>query len=339
MKLILSFLAMGLYHGAIEPLQTLALKPARRKALKLAPGETLPTVLVDPYLTRRCRDGCTRRIGDSAQTLARYIDHAPRKDGRIAPARMTPMAIDLSRFPDIAAFEALVRKRSSRTLPKVRRCERQGYLVDRFPARRHIEDIHAVKTSMAMRTAGPVLAYWFLRPEHVGRQATEAFESKRRFECNDHWSAWWGVFAPAPGHAQGGVTLDRRLVAYIRTVRNGHALHYADIMGHRDHLADGVMVQCHLAIVRWLIESADPAAKGVRVVLYGGAETGREGLLTWKRRAGFEPTRPVLDPASAGPPKSVADDRLGLRRLRNRFEAMRRRAAIRRRRSAGRPGS
>lgn len=339
MKLILGFLAMGLYHGAFEPLRTLAVKSARRKALKLAPGETVPTVLVDPYLRAACPNGCTRRIGDSARTLVRYVDHAPRADGRIATARMTPMAIDLARFPDFAAFEALVRKRSSRTLPKVRRCERQGYAVHRFPARRHIEDIHAVKTSMPVRAAGPVLAYWFLRPEHLGRQATEPVEAKRRFDCDHHWSAWWGVFAPAPGHRQGGVTLDQRLVAYIRTVRNGHALHYADIMGHRDHLADGVMVQCHLAVVRWLIESGDPAAKGVRVVLYGGAETGRAGLLTWKRRAGFEPTRLMLDPASAGPPPAVADDRLGLRRLKDKLAAMRRPAAVRRRRSAGRPDS
>ena len=97
MKLIVGFLALGLYHGAFEPLRTLALKSSRRKALKLAADEPSPTIPVDPYLDPTCPWSCTRRIGDSAQTIARYVDHAPRADGLIGPIRMTPMAVDLAR--------------------------------------------------------------------------------------------------------------------------------------------------------------------------------------------------------------------------------------------------
>jgi len=50
-----------------------------------------------------------------------------------------------------------------------------------------------------------------------------------------------------------------------------------------------VMLLLHREIVRWLIEAREPAAKGASVLLYGAAEHGGAGLLTWKKRAGFVP--------------------------------------------------
>jgi hypothetical protein len=52
--------------------------------------------------------------------------------------------------------------------------------------------------------------------------------------------------------------------------------------------------------MRWLIESGDLLSSGVRIVLYGAAEHGGEGLLTWKKRAGFQPARLRLAAPSAG---------------------------------------
>lgn len=289
----------ALYHGVVEPLLALRLKRARLQPFGLRPGDPLPTALLELLPDCRCAPTCRFDLSAREEVIDRYVaPRDPRETGAPAPlarTRLTPTAIDLARFPDAASFEALVRKRSSRTLPKIRAAARAGYVVHRFPLKRHVEDVHAVKTSKPVRAAGPVLDYWLLKPEHVGRQATEPFKSPS-VPCRRHWQMWWGAFLPEPGHAQGGVEVGERLVGYVKTVRVGDLVHYADIMGHRDHLSAGVMAAIHLEIMRWLLARRDPAAGGVRAVLYGAAEHGREGLLVWKRRAGFEPLRLAFAP-------------------------------------------
>ncbi len=74
-----------------------------------------------------------------------------------------------------------------------------------------------------------------------------------------------------------------------------------DLMGHRDHLANGVMLLMHVYIAQWLLRAETPAARGARAIWYGALEHGGEGLLTWKRRAGFAPVRVrLLDQAHKG---------------------------------------
>jgi hypothetical protein len=51
------------------------------------------------------------------------------------------------------------------------------------------------------------------------------------------------------------------------------------------------MMLLHHRIVHWLIVQDEPAATGAKVLLYGAAEHGGAGLLTWKKRAGFVPGR------------------------------------------------
>lgn len=294
--------SLALYHGVAEPLRALRLKRERLAACGIAPGAPLPTILVDPYRNDACAPSCGFDASAAAReaVVARYVDRGGDLSGAPAPlgrARVSPMTIDLARYPDMAAFEVALRRRSSRTLPKARAALRKGYAIRPFPMRRHVGDIHAIKTSMMVRAGGPVLDYWLLRPEHVGRQAVKPVRAPR-IACDRHWTIWWGAFEPAPGHALGGVVLDERLVGFIKAVGMGDVMHYADIMGHRDHLEAGVMIAIHLEIVRWLIESGEPAAGSVKAVLYGAAEHGREGLLTWKRRAGFEPARLALSPSA-----------------------------------------
>ena len=52
----------------------------------------------------------------------------------------------------------------------------------------------------------------------------------------------------------------------------------------------------HATIVHWLLDAAEPAAAGVQAVWYGALEHGGQGLLTWKKRAGFAPMRVALQP-------------------------------------------
>lgn len=294
---------MAIYHGVVEPLLALRRRRARLAAFGgLSPG-AVPAVELSPRL--QCA-ACDLAQGAARDVLTRYVAE-PARPGRFgragaalaARARLTPMAIDLRRFPTFAAFEAHLKARSSRTLPKVRKAARLGYRVARFPLRRHVFDVHAVKTSKPVRAAGPVLDYWLLKPEHIGRPATKPVRLAPP-DCAEHWSLWWGAFLDAPGHAQGAVIVDERLVGYMKLTRIGELVHYTDLMGHADHLDAGVMALMHAELMRWLIESGDPLAAGVRVVLYGAAEHGGEGLLTWKKRAGFEPLRLVAAEVGSG---------------------------------------
>jgi hypothetical protein len=175
-------------------------------------------------------------------------------------------------------------------MSKIRRAERLGYRVHPFALANHVHDVHAIKTSMAVRSGGPVLARWLLRPEHIGRQAEQA-QPWRAPACDTHWTVWWGVFIDTPGHRNGPLETAERLVAYTKLARSGELVHYLDLMGHRDHLADGVMLLMHVHIARWLLGAETPPARGARAIWYGALEHGGEGLLTWKRRAGFAPGR------------------------------------------------
>jgi len=281
----ISNLAVQLHQVLVEPALVLALR-AKRLAMfgmQVADAEEVP---VEWHLPDACRAPCPLHPDKVPKLLRRYA----RVDTRPARLRLTPMTIRIADFADVAAFDAVLKQRSSRTPSKIRAAARKGYQARQFMLTSHVEDMHAIRTSMAFRAAGPVFDRWFLKPGHIAQPATERQHVAAPC-CPVHWTIWWGLFAPEPGHRQNGVEADERLVAYVKVMRIGDVVHYTEIMGHRDRLADGVMMLLHHEIVRWLIEAPEPAAEGARVLLYGAAEHGGAGLLTWKKRAGFVPRR------------------------------------------------
>jgi hypothetical protein len=285
---LISSLAVRFHQAVVEPVLVLALRGRRLKLLGYRLDE--PGLPVDWHRAEDCRAPCPLDPATVPKLLRRYAH--PRGKGSLLDdgLRLTPMLIDLKAFEDGSAFDALLKQRSSRSLSKIRRAQRQGYRVRPFMLASHVQDLHAIKTSMAFRAAGPVFDRWFLKPEHIGRPAIERLAIIPPC-CPMHWTIWWGVFAPEPGHKQGSVEVGERLVAYVKVMRIGDVVHYTEIMGHRDRLKDNVMLLLHRAIVHWLIEPREPAAAGARVLLYGALEHGGVGLLTWKKRAGFRPQR------------------------------------------------
>lgn len=282
---MISNLAVRVHQAVVEPALVLALRAKRLATfgMELADADELP---VEWHKPGECRAPCPLHTDKVPKLLRRYA----RVDARQAGLRLTPMMIRISDFPDVTAFDAVLKQRSSRTLSKIRAAARKGYHARQFMLTSHVEDMHAIRTSMAFRAAGPVFDRWFLKPEHIARPAIERLDVAAPC-CPVHWTIWWGVFAPEPGHRQNGVEVGERLVAYVKVMRIGDVVHYTEIMGHRDRLADGVMMLLHHAIARWLIEALEPAAQGTKVLLYGAAEHGGAGLLTWKKRAGFLPGR------------------------------------------------
>ena len=281
----ISNLAVRLHQAVVEPALVFALRAKRLAMFGMGIADTaeLP---VEWHRPGDCRAPCPLHADKVPKLLRRYA----RVDDRAAGLRLTPMVIGIPDFPDAAAFDAVLKQRSSRTLSKIRAAARKGYRARQFMLTSHVEDMHAIRTSMAFRAAGPVFDRWFLKPGHIAEPATEKLHVASPC-CPMHWTIWWGLFAPEPGHSQAGVDVGERLVAYVKVMRIGDVVHYTEIMGHKDRLGDGVMALLHHEIMRWLIEAPEPAARDAKVLLYGAAEHGGEGLLTWKKRAGFVPGR------------------------------------------------
>ncbi|WP_293970896.1 hypothetical protein [Sphingomonas sp.] len=285
---------MRLYQRLVEPMLALALR--RRRLALLDFDGAVPEIPVDWRRDADCEAPCPLVKDRPPRLIERYVS---RRAGWRERLRLMPMVVDIDRYPDAAAFDAALKARSTRTLPKIRKAEREGYYARPFLVQCHVHDVHAIRTSMPMRSAGPVLDYWLLKPGHIAEPATELHPFGWP-TCPMHWIIWWGVFLPEPGHRQGGVEVGERLVAFVKMWRLGDIGHYTEIMGHRDHLDKGVMLMLHRAIVRALIAAEVPAMRGVRVLLYGALEHGRAGLLTWKKRAGFRPTRMTVSSSTAG---------------------------------------
>jgi hypothetical protein len=280
---LVSTLAVRLHQAVVEPALVFALRRGRLRRFDMTPSD-LEEMAVEWHRPQDCRAPCPLHPDKVPKLLRRYA-----RRGR-GGAGLTPMLIAMDRLGNAAAFDTLLKQRSSRTLSKIRKAERAGYGARQFMLSSHVEDMHAIRTSMAFRAAGPVFDRWFLKPEHIDTPATGRLTVAPPC-CPVHWTIWWGVFAPEPGHRQNGVEVGERLVAYVKVMRVGDVVHYTEIMGHRDQLADSVMLLLHYRIVRWLIAGEEPAAKGAKVLLYGAAEHGGAGLLTWKKRAGFLPGR------------------------------------------------
>ncbi|WP_420137576.1 hypothetical protein [Sphingomonas sp.] len=285
----LSTLAMRLHQAVMEPALVMMRRASRLRAFGMNDDERAET-LVAWHRPRDCRAPCPLHPTKVPKLLRRYAAPSYPLGDRAARTRLTPMAIELDQLHDVVGFERMLKARSSRTLSKIRRAQRMGYSARQFMLAQHVHDLHAIKTSMAFRAAGPVIDRWLLKPHHICRPASVPLAVAAPC-CPVHWTIWWGVFAPEPGHRQGGVETAERLVAYVKLMRVGDVIHYTEIMGHRERLADGVMLLLHHQIVRWLIDAPEPAAKGARILLYGAAEHGGAGLLTWKKRAGFRPVK------------------------------------------------
>ncbi len=287
-------LLMAAYFRYVDPFFVRSRKRARLRTFGYQRESDLPSVTLNVQGCSGMNPRCVKRMEQFRHTALRYdMQSAETPDARAA-LRSAATIVDLHRYADYATYEAAIRARSPRTMPKMQRALREGYTVRRFALPMHVYDVHAVKTSMPVRAGGPMLAYWLLKPEDIATPAQRPVEPVPP-ACPWHWTLWWGVFAPAPGHHQGPLRTDERLVAYTKLARFGEVAHYQDLMCHKDHLEGGAMVLMHLEITRWLMESDEAVARRVRAIWYGAAEHGRDGLLTWKRRIGFEPARCLIE--------------------------------------------
>lgn len=165
--------------------------------------------------------------------------------------------IDLARFGNVGAYLDTVRNHGHAG-PQSRKASARGYSLRRIDRNAHIDEIHAIHTSLPERQGRPMDDCYLVR--------RGAYPDEPHCECH-------GVF-----------DADGRLAAYCNVARFGNFAATDQLMGYRNN--DGAMYLLLSSIICGLIE-----ARRVSWFMYDTWFGGNLGLREFKRRLGFRPYR------------------------------------------------
>lgn len=224
--------------------------------------------------------------------VGRYIARGQPFEGQIVAARLHLRSFTFESY--LAKVKKIHKGRAWRPSCKA---ERQGYFCEPFLRELFIPDIVEINHSKEVRSGGPMRGAYLSSIEDMGGAPTEYVDLKLP-DCCLHYDYWWGIFALAPGYKQGGVVVNKKLLAYIRLRRNGNYVLYAQILGHGDYLQYGIMYRLHLAILEWAFRGGDGLTLGLEHLVYGGYYQGTDGLTQWKKNTLFEPAYLVISQAN-----------------------------------------
>jgi hypothetical protein len=145
---------------------------------------------------------------------------------------------------------------------KVRRATKLGYEFRPFEHDDHRDEIYAINTSLPTRQGGRMSEAYRTPPADEPPSTT--------WSCPRHRRAYHGVFK------------DGRLYAYANVVQCGEAMIFSRLLGHGEHLDDGIVnLLVYEAARHCRRESA------TRYAVYHLADNGTEGLQFFKRKMGF----------------------------------------------------
>jgi len=208
--------------------------------------------------------------------------------------------LDVRRY-DRDSYYAGVRKvHKGNAIREAKKADRAGLVSKLFAWSNHIPDIHEINTSKAVRSGGEMRAAYHRSIEEMGG-APKALAAPAAVKCPLHHTYCWGIFEPRPGHRQGDIVTDEKLLGYIKFKRNGNYAAYSSFLGHGDYLNLGIMYRLHYAIMDWIFHERAGLSKGLDFILYGAIDSGGEGLQLWKKRMLFEGARLALDPGARLP--------------------------------------
>ena len=254
------------------------------------------------------RRGIEQKLWQNIYRIYRCSDLALRTDAWLNEGALTAGGLALARFEDLADFveqQRSITKKRGRVNREVARAVDAGYTVERFDLASYVVDVHAIHVSKAFRGGKRIKGNYQRSVAEMGGPPTEVV-APREPACPVHLHEAWGVFVDEPGHAQGTVVTDRRLVAYIHLRRSGNHAWYSRIMGHADHLRYGVMYLLHREVVAaWL---PPDRRHGLDYVFYGGFNSGPDdgSLRDWKRRGLFRPLHLCYDDAAPWFPEPIS---------------------------------
>lgn len=158
----------------------------------------------------------------------------------------------------------------------IRKAQRQGYAYRKVDPNAYLDDVLAIRTSNPERQGRPIPEYYKIRP-------TEMFDEPFRNGCERHGEGFFGVFK------------NDRLVAYTTIFFYGELGQVNHILGHADHLQDGVMNLLVSEMVAEIIRDR-PWVRAINY-LYPHQSKANAGIGLFKRSIGFMPERLVVTPA------------------------------------------
>jgi len=163
--------------------------------------------------------------------------------------------IDLERFEGAPSYLDAIQSKNHGGW-HAKRARARGYVCRTIERNEHIDDIHAINTSLDLRQ---------------GRSMDDAYLQKvSTYERLPHYD-YYGVLNEVG-----------RLVAYGNIARYGNFSAFSQLMGMRNN--DGIMHLLVVDIVTRLLESRE-----VRYVMYDTFFGAKPGLQQFKRVLGFEP--------------------------------------------------
>jgi hypothetical protein len=160
----------------------------------------------------------------------------------------------LDEFRDVEGYLANLRSARKRA----RRAERLGYSVALFDPNERRPDLLAIHTSMPERQGRP-MDPGYLDPH-------ETFRTGREFDYV-------------------GVVRDETVVAYCRVLYAGDIASMDRVIGHGDHLANGIM----FLLTAGVVEHVKTARSEIGYVYYDTFFGASDGLREFKMRTGFRP--------------------------------------------------
>jgi hypothetical protein len=246
-----------------------------------------------------CLEFCRFRSTRPPLDLKNYIVFADTVDNANYPLQRFAAAIRLADYPDYAAFCEYVKTFSGgERIRMVKRAEKNGYFVEPHAPETFTVDRFEIHQSKETRQGRPLHGVCLRSLDELGGPP-KSYSQPRMPQCENYWIVYFGVFLSEPGHKQGDVTVDKRLVAYINLNRMGEFACYGTILGHGAHLANGVMDLCHHHILKTVLDERPAWTANLKYIWYAGMEDGTTGLFQWKRRSGFKPYRIYAQPRVA----------------------------------------
>lgn len=212
-------------------------------------------------------------------------------DGPIVAA-----VLDLGRWPTYEAWRTELFKFHGKGMRcQLKRAVKAGMTVEPFEKSNFLEDWVAVDLSKPARQGRPMGEGYRKTLEERGGAPSE-WRELSEIKCPRHYRRCIGAFVPAPKRTIAGRVVEKRLVAYISTIRTDELLVFSQILGHSDFLPLGAVPAMIAQMLVMLYATGGvraPQVDGVRGILYGGFGDGQEGLRHFKTRMGFEARRLV----------------------------------------------
>jgi len=187
-------------------------------------------------------DGCTAHAENLYDLLS---------TGRYDLCSVLKIPADIA---DWADTHRTARKRAARAI-------RMGYQFQTVERHQYADDIYAINTSLPERQGRPMTSGYQERPSETPLPV---------YPCERH------------GIHTYGVVLDGTLVAYLWLYRAGDLALVSSILGHADHLDNGVMFLLFAGMLDCEIDN------GPGVVIYNRHDSGTDGLRWFKERLGLQ---------------------------------------------------